>query len=114
MGRTGALRKVHDRLDDVERQIQDVKTELHRLVTDTRVNLHSTETNNFLELPKHLQVTLMAVTKLGLGTAAQIANITRKKRAVESSYLNQLCITRHLQRKREGRHVYFARVPKTY
>ena len=43
-----------------------------------------------LELPKHLQVTILALLKLGSSTAAAVASVTGKARALESSYLNQL------------------------
>ena len=46
-----------------------------------------------LELPKHLQVTLLAlIHRAQPCTASEMANLTGKARAVESSYLNQLVI----------------------
>jgi hypothetical protein len=43
-----------------------------------------------LDFPKHLQVTLPTLIKLCRGTAQEVANVTGKKRVVESAYLNQL------------------------
>jgi hypothetical protein len=43
-----------------------------------------------LELPKHLQVTILALFKLGSSSAVAVSVVTGKARAVESSYLNQL------------------------
>ena len=44
-----------------------------------------------LELPKHLQTTLLAlIRKAQPCTATEMALITGKARAIESSYLNQL------------------------
>lgn len=43
-----------------------------------------------LELPKHLQVTILALLKLGSSTATAVSAVTGKARALESSYLNQL------------------------
>jgi hypothetical protein len=48
--------------------------------------------NEILELPKHLQQTLIALTQLGIASAQDVANITKKARALESSYLNVLCL----------------------
>jgi hypothetical protein len=43
-----------------------------------------------LELPKHLQVTILALLKLGVSSALDVSVVTGKARALESSYLNQL------------------------
>ena len=43
-----------------------------------------------LELPKQLQVTILALLKLGSSSATAVSVVTGKARAVESSYLNQL------------------------
>ena len=43
-----------------------------------------------LDLPKQLQVTILALIKLGSSTAAAVSSVTGKARAVESGYLNQL------------------------
>jgi hypothetical protein len=42
------------------------------------------------EVPKHLQVTILALLKLGSSTATAVSAVTGKARALESSYLNQL------------------------
>jgi hypothetical protein len=47
---------------------------------------------NILELPKHLQTTILALIKSGPSTARSICSVTGKARAVESSYLNQLVV----------------------
>ena len=43
-----------------------------------------------LELPKHLQVSILALLKLGSSSALDVSVVTGKARALESSYLNQL------------------------
>jgi hypothetical protein len=43
-----------------------------------------------LELPKQLQVTILALLKLGPSSATSVTSVTGKTRALESSYLNQL------------------------
>jgi hypothetical protein len=53
-----------------------------------------------LELPKHLQVTILALLKLGPSSATAVSVVTGKARALESSYLNQL-VTLKLVRKEQ-------------
>ena len=60
-----------------------------------------------LKFPKHLQVSLTTLLKLGLATADQVAAVTGKARAVESSYLNQLTVMRIVQKEHRGRTVFF-------
>ena len=60
-----------------------------------------------LEFPKHLQTTLVALLKLGRATAAEVAGLTGKARAVESAYLNQLCILKVVTKSRSRRKAYF-------
>ena len=60
-----------------------------------------------LEFPKHLQVSLTSLLKLGLASADQVAAVTGKARAVESSYLNQLTLMRIVQKEHHGRTVFF-------
>ena len=60
-----------------------------------------------LDFPKHLQVTLTSLLKLGLATADQVASVTGKARAVESSYLNQLAVMHIVQKEHRSRTVFF-------
>ena len=60
-----------------------------------------------LELPKHLQTTIVALLKLGRATAEQVADVTGKARAVESSYLNQLLVMRIARKNLKGRRAFF-------
>lgn len=60
-----------------------------------------------MELPKHLQITLASVMKRGLANAEDVAVDTRKARAVESNYLNQLVTFNLLEKERLKRKVYF-------
>lgn len=54
-----------------------------------------------LDLPKHLQVTFLALIKLGSSTAADVAAVTGKARAVESCYLNQLVVLKLVRKELE-------------
>ncbi len=60
-----------------------------------------------LKFPKHLQVSLTSLVKLGWASASQVAAVTGKARAVESSYLNQLVVMHIVQKKRRDRTVFF-------
>jgi hypothetical protein len=61
-----------------------------------------------LKFPKHLQVSLTSLLKLGLASADQVAAVTGKARAVESSYLNQLTVMHIVQKEHHGRTVFFS------
>lgn len=60
-----------------------------------------------LSMPDHLRKTAMTVCRLGRATALQVAQQTRRARAVESGYLNQLVIMGYLKKERVGRKAYF-------
>ncbi len=60
-----------------------------------------------LSMPDHLRKTAMAVCRLGRATADEVAQQTRRARAVESAYLNQLVIMGYLKKERHGRKAYF-------
>ncbi len=60
-----------------------------------------------LSMPDHLRKTAMTVCRLGRATAEEVAEQTRRARAVESAYLNQLVIMGHLKKERVGRKAYF-------
>ena len=60
-----------------------------------------------LSLPMSLRKTVMALYKLEKATAKEIADETKRLRAVESASANQLVRLGYLKKKREGREVYF-------
>lgn len=60
-----------------------------------------------LSLPEHLRTTATVLFESGPATAEEISKITKKERAVESGYLNQLVRMKHVNKYREGRKVYF-------
>jgi ArsR family transcriptional regulator, lead/cadmium/zinc/bismuth-responsive transcriptional repressor len=60
-----------------------------------------------LELPKHLQTTLLTLLKLGRATAGEVAAVTGKSRAVESAYLNQLAVMKVVSKCRCSRKAVF-------
>jgi hypothetical protein len=60
-----------------------------------------------LEFPKHLQVSLTTLLKIGSASAEQVAAATGKARAVESCYLNQLAIMHIVRKEHRGSTVFF-------
>ena len=53
-----------------------------------------------LSMPDHLRKTAMTICRLGRATADETADQTKRARAVESAYLNQLVIMGHLKNDR--------------
>jgi hypothetical protein len=60
-----------------------------------------------LSLPDHLRKTAITLCKLGEATADEVAENTKRARAVESGYLNQLVLMGYLKKERRGRKTYF-------
>jgi hypothetical protein len=65
-----------------------------------------------LEFPKHLQITILTLLRLGRANAEDVASVTGKCRAVESAYLNQLVVMKIVSKSRSGRKAYFQVVPE--
>jgi len=60
-----------------------------------------------LSLPDHLRKTAVTLCKLDNATADQVAEQTKRARAVESGYLNQLVLMGYVKKERRGRKAYF-------
>ncbi len=60
-----------------------------------------------LSMPDHLRKTAITVCRLGRATAEEVAQQTKRARAVESGYLNQLVLMGYLKKERQGRKAYF-------
>ena len=60
-----------------------------------------------LSLPDHLRKTAVTLCKLDQATADEIAGQTRRARAVESGYLNQLVLMGYVKKERRGRKAFF-------
>jgi len=60
-----------------------------------------------LSLPDHLRKTAVTLCKLEEATADAVAGQTKRARAVESGYLNQLVVMGYLKKERRGRKAYF-------
>jgi response regulator of citrate/malate metabolism len=60
-----------------------------------------------LSLPDHLRKTAVTLCKLEEATADEVAEQTKRARAVESGYLNQLVVMGYMKKERKGRKAYF-------
>ena len=60
-----------------------------------------------LSLPDHLRKTAVTLCKLEKATADEVSEQTKRARAVESGYLNQLVIMGYMKKERQGRKAYF-------
>jgi hypothetical protein len=60
-----------------------------------------------LSLPDHLRKTAVTLCKLEQATADDVAENTKRARAVESGYLNQLVLMGYVKKERRGRKAFF-------
>ena len=67
----------------------------------------SLDVMTLLSMPDHLRKTAMTICRCSRATAEEIADQTKRARAVESAYLNQLVIMGYLKKERRGRKAYF-------
>ena len=108
------LKKVNGKLDSiVEVNTKILKTQEEFLQRVTNKSYPSKDTTlepdamALLSLPASLRKTAMVLYKLNEATAEDLANETKRLRAVESASANQLVRMGYLKKKREGRKVYF-------
>lgn len=103
------LEKIRDNLERLNEKVE-VMIELQK---HDRKDIQPTLTDvpldvmTLLSMPDHLRKTAMTVCRLGRATADEVAEQTKRARAVESAYLNQLVIMGHLKKERNGRKAYF-------
>ena len=67
----------------------------------------SLDVMTLLSMPDHLRKTAMSICRCSRATAEEIAEQTKRARAVESAYLNQLVFMGYLKKERKGRKAYF-------
>ena len=95
-----------DELRAVKKELQNIEKQLSAIRQPRPVDL-SDLNGLLLALPGHLQKTMLAVMKLGRVTASDVSHLTKRARAVESSYLNQLELLKRLRKERVGRKAVF-------
>jgi response regulator of citrate/malate metabolism len=102
------LEKIKDNLEQLNEKI-DVMIEIQKHgQRELPENLpEALDVMTLLSLPDHLRKTAVTLCKLEKATAEEIAEQTKRARAVESGYLNQLVIMGYLKKERIGRKAYF-------
>jgi len=102
-----AIKESLDRLNEkmeVFIEVQRHETKQDFVVQDLPEAL---DVMTLLSLPDHLRKTAVTICKLGHATAEEVAEQTKRARAVESGYLNQLVLMGYLKKERKGRKAYF-------
>ena len=105
------LEKIEENLEKLNEKME-VMIEIQKNGNDNRRSAPTLpdaplDVMTLLSMPDHLRKTAMAICRCGRATAEEIAEQTRRARAVESAYLNQLVIMGYLKKERKGRKAYF-------
>ena len=106
---TRLLQKIKESLDRLNEKME-VIIELQKHSSKVKPNPEIPDVLDvmtLLSLPDHLRKTAITLCKLEQATAEDVAEQTRRARAVESSYLNQLVLMGYLKKERKGRKAYF-------
>lgn len=106
-----------DVLDKINKNLEQINVKLGKILQSTKTlqktpreepkELQALDVMTLLSLPDHLRKTAMVLSRLGRATASHVSTESRRARAVESGYLNQLVVMGHVKKMREGRDVYF-------
>jgi predicted transcriptional regulator len=104
---TRLLEKIKESLDRLNEKIEvmiEIQRHSHR---ESQAIPDVLDVMTLLSLPDHLRKTAVTLCKLGQATADEVAEQTKRARAVESGYLNQLVLMGYLKKERRGRKAYF-------
>lgn len=74
----------------------------------SKMDFETLDVMTLLGLPDHLRKTASIVCDKGRITARDVSDLTRRSRAAESGYLNQLVRMGYIRKDRGGRRVYFS------
>jgi response regulator of citrate/malate metabolism len=105
---TQLLEKIRENLEQLNEKI-DVMIEIqrhgHRELPEELPD--TLDVMTLLSLPDHLRKTAVTLCKLEEATADEVSEQTKRARAVESGYLNQLVVMGYMKKERRGRKAYF-------
>ena len=96
------LEKLNDKVEIMIELQKHNRKEVQPTLADAPLDVMT-----LLSMPDHLRKTAMTICRLGRATADETADQTKRARAVESAYLNQLVNMGHLKKERNGRKAYF-------
>jgi len=105
---TTLLQRIKECLDSLNEKMEvmiELQKHGQRLTQDGVPDVLDVMT--LLSLPDHLRKTAVTLCKLDNATADQVAEQTKRARAVESGYLNQLVLMGYVKKERRGRKAYF-------
>jgi len=105
---TTLLQKIKECLDSLNEKMEvmiEIQKHGQRVNTESIPNVLDVMT--LLSLPDHLRKTAVTLCKMDHATADQVAEQTKRARAVESGYLNQLVLMGYVKKERRGRKAYF-------
>jgi len=104
------LQKIKESLDQLNEKME-VMIELSKHVGQTAPSLEGVtdvlDVMTLLSLPDHLRKSAVTLCKLEQATADEVAGQTKRARAVESGYLNQLVLMGYVKKERRGRKAFF-------
>jgi len=104
------LQKIKESLDRLNEKIE-VMIEIQKHGQSAPSSLEGIpdvlDVMTLLSLPDHLRKTAVTLCKLDQATADEVAGQTKRARAVESGYLNQLVLMGYVKKERRGRKAYF-------
>jgi len=103
------LQKIKESLDRLNEKMEVmIEIQKHAQHTPSQDGLPDVlDVMTLLSLPDHLRKTAVTLCKLDQATADQVAEQTKRARAVESGYLNQLVLMGYVKKERRGRKAYF-------
>lgn len=103
------LQKIKESLDRLNEKMEVmIEIQKHGSHTSSQNGLPDVlDVMTLLSLPDHLRKTAVTLCKLDQATADEVAEQTKRARAVESGYLNQLVLMGYVKKERRGRKAYF-------
>ncbi|MCJ7721927.1 transcriptional regulator [Candidatus Bathyarchaeota archaeon] len=105
---TQLLEKIRENLEQLNEKIDAMfEIQKHGQRTIPENLPEALDVMTLLSLPDHLRKTAVSLCRLEKATADEVAGQTKRARAVESSYLNQLVTMGYLKKERQGRKAYF-------
>jgi hypothetical protein len=104
------LEKIEESLERLNDKIE-VMIEIQKNSSNQKTSLAlpdaSLDVMTLISMPDHLRKTAMVICRCSRATAEETSEQTKRARAVESAYLNQLVIMGYLKKERKGRKAYF-------
>jgi hypothetical protein len=102
------LQKIKDSLDRLNEKMEVmIEIQKHEQHVSQEGIPNVLDVMTLLSLPDHLRKTAVTLCKLDHATADLVAEQTKRARAVESGYLNQLVLMGYVKKERRGRKAYF-------